>query len=168
MLNLFKHNSLAKQYLSEFSKYQFKLSIMKKLIIFILLFSFFKASSQNILKDTIYVQYEEGSELIKMIKHKDTDIRSFGILLDIYKNKRYRDSIAKEYWKRGGQTVPLYIGFTGEKNHMIQGNLKGFELTTIQDISKLKVILGYGQKVFFIKKIGCNSYIFHETHKTYE
>jgi hypothetical protein len=48
-----------------------------------------------------------------MIKHKDTDIRSFGILLDIYKDEKYLDSIAKRYRNRGGRAVLFYIGFTG-------------------------------------------------------
>jgi hypothetical protein len=87
--------------------------MMKKLVLVILLFSFFQVSSQNKRKDTLFVLYHGNTALIKMIKHKDTDIRSFGILLDIYKDKKYRDSIAKRYRNRGGRAVLFYIGFTG-------------------------------------------------------
>jgi hypothetical protein len=47
-------------------------------------------------------------------------------------------------------------------------SLDKYELNTIEGISKLIRIMGYGQKVFFIEKLGCNSYKFHETHLAYD
>ncbi|QCX39902.1 hypothetical protein FF125_16190 [Aureibaculum algae] len=139
---------------------------MRKILFILFYFILFQAFSQVKLKDTLYVLYKEDTELIKTEKHKGTNVRNFGILLDIYKNEKFRDSIIERYRKRGGRSVPTYITFSGVRNFVVTDSLDKYKFTTIEDISKLKTKLGFNQKVFFIEKLECNKYMFHETNKT--
>jgi hypothetical protein len=137
---------------------------MKKLIILILLLFCFQVFSQNKKNDTIFVQYHGDTELIKMKKYKGTDIRGFAVLWDRYKTKESRDNRLKYLREHGGGVVNFYIGFTGDKNYIMNGDLNKIELNIVEDISKRKIIMGYKQKVIFIEKIGCERYKFHETN----
>ena len=139
---------------------------MKLKILLILLFSGLLCYSQKIKKDTIYIMYEAES---KIIRKNNSKISSFGILYDLYRTKEAREKRLKYLREHGGGgETGFYFGFTGKKNFIVTGDLSKYELNTAEDISKLNIILGYGQKVFFIEKLGCNRYKFHETHLAYE
>lgn len=142
--------------------------MMKNTIIFIVFFYGVQVFCQQRANDSIFIFYKEDKELIKMIKDKGNDVRSFDILLDKFRNIKFRDSIIERYKKRGGRSVPIFTSFQGVKNFIIKGNLDKYELTSVEDISKLKVNYSNPKKVFFIEKLMCNKYKFHETHMSYD
>lgn len=141
---------------------------MKSKFILILFFIVSVCYSQKIKKDTIYIIYKEESNLIRKTTFERSKISGFQILYDRFKNEEDREKRLKYLREHGGGPTGFYFGFTGEKNFIVTGNLNEYELYTAEDISKLKLIMQYGQKVFFIEKLGCNKYKFHETHNTYD
>jgi hypothetical protein len=141
---------------------------MKKLVLVILLFSFFQVSSQNKKKDTLFVLYQEDTELIKKITSKISNISGFRILLEKYKTKESREKRLQYLREHPVGEANFYIGFTGVKNFVLNDSLNKYELNTVDDISKRNIIMGYGQKVFFIEKLSCNKYLIHQTHLGYD
>ncbi|MDB4289445.1 hypothetical protein N9887_00010 [Flavobacteriaceae bacterium] len=141
---------------------------MKNIIIFTLLFFSNQVFCQQQTKDSIFILYKGDTELIKMIKDKDNGVRSFSILLDKFRNIKFRDSIIERYRKRGGRPVPIFTSFQGIKNFIKKESLDKYTLNSIEDISKLIVNYYNPTKIFFIEKLGCNKYKFHETHLAYD
>lgn len=142
--------------------------MMKNTIIFILLFFSIQVFCQQQTKDSIFILYKGDTELIKMIKDKGNDVRSFSILLDKFRNIKFRDSVIERYRKRGGRSVPIFTSFQGVKNFIKKESLDKYKLNSIEDISKLKVNYYNPTKIFFIEKLECNKYKFHETHLAYD
>jgi hypothetical protein len=142
--------------------------MMKNIIIFILLFFSIQVFCQQQTKDSIFVLYNGDTELIKMIKDKGSDVRSFRVLWDRYKTKESRDERLRYLREHGGGVINFYFYFSGIKNFVIKNNLNKYKLNTVEDISKRKVFYNSNTKLFFIEKLECNQYKFHETHKAYD
>ena len=124
--------------------------------------------SQQKIKDSIFILYKGDTELIKKSTSKISEISGFGILWDKYKTKESREKRLKYLRERPVGEVNFYFGFTGVRNFIVKGDIKEYELNTVEDISKRKVLYNSNTKIFFIEKLECNNHKFHETHLTYD
>ena len=141
---------------------------MKRSIFLLFLLLSSLCFSQKVKKDSIFVLLKKDSNLITKYTSKTSRISGFRILYDRFKTEESRKKRLQYLREHGGGKTGFYFSFSGDKNFIIENNLKNYELNTVESLSKLDIIMGYGQKVFFIEKLGSNKYKFHETHLTYE
>lgn len=140
---------------------------MKFNLIYIICFVSTFSFAQNVKNDSIFVLYEGNNEIIKMKTSETSKVSGFTILRNRYNTKQKREKRLKYLREHGGGDPNFYIGFTGEKNFILNRSIKNLKLSPVEDISKEKLKMKYGQKVFFIEKLDYNKYKFHQTYLGY-
>ena len=139
---------------------------MKKLVVSILfLFSITLFSQDRLIQDSIFIEYNGDTELVKMINYEGTNIRGFKILNNYFKSEEKRKAKIKYLREHGGGRLPhFYFFFSGEKNFSVSREYEEFKFVDPEDISKFKINLGFRQRVFFVEKLERGKYKVYQTY----